>query len=195
MQALTPEEKAMTLENTMVNEVLGRQQRGKHIWYEVRKTGRKQGDTQWYPLSEIELTMPAYVLKLVKNYDDKVNSLQSGLAIRPLTSEEILAHLADFGIDSTLAHGKVKQLSGGQRCRLVLAAAFWSKPHLIALDEPTNYLDNDTLAALTQALKNFKGAVVCVSHNEAFVAELVNEKWVVEDGAITIVQVRDKTAR
>lgn len=36
--------------------------------------------------------------------------------------------------------------------RLVISAAFWSKPHLIALDEPTNYLDNDTLAALTQAL-------------------------------------------
>ena len=51
---------------------------------------------------------------------------------------------------STFPIWQVKQLSGGQRQRLVLAAAFWSKPHLIALDEPTNYLDNDTLAALTQ---------------------------------------------
>lgn len=61
--------------------------------------------------------MPSYVLKLIKNYDDKANSLASGLAIRPLTAAEILAHLEDFGIDSTLAHGKVKQMSGGQRCR------------------------------------------------------------------------------
>ena len=68
-------------------------------------------------------------------------------------------------------------------------------PHVICLDEPTNYLDNDTLAALTQALKNFKGAVVTISHNEAFVQEIVNEKWVVADGEITCVQVRDIKAR
>ena len=108
-------------------------------------------------------------------------------------------------------------------------------PHVICLDEPTNYLDNDTLAALTQvclpwpyslclyllclyllwpyppclcslclcslclslsqALKNFKGAVVTISHNEAFVQEIVNEKWIVADGEITCVQVRDIKAR
>ena len=86
-------------------------------------------------------------------------------------------------------------MSSGQRQRLVLSAAFWSKPHLIALDEPTNYLDNDTLAALTQALRNFKGAVVTVSHNEAFVAEISNEKWIVENGQISHVQLRDAKAR
>lgn len=79
--------------------------------------------------------------------------------------------------------------------RLVISAAFWSKPHLIALDEPTNYLDNDTLAALTQALKDFKGAVVTVSHNEAFVAQISNEKWVVDNGRVTIVQLRDAKMR
>ena len=59
--------------------------------------------------------------------------------------------------------------SGGQKARLVLAAALWTRPHLIALDEPTNYLDNDTLAALTAALVAFKGAVVVVSHHASFV--------------------------
>merc|ERR1719235_992925 len=132
---------------------------------------------------------------MVKNYDLKVQALESGLAVRPITSAEILEHLDDFGLGSDLAHGKIKQMSGGQRQRLVICAAFWSKPHLIALDEPTNYLDNDTLAALTQALKNFKGAVVTVSHNEAFVNEIVNEKWIVENGGITTVQVRDIRAR
>jgi ATPase subunit of ABC transporter with duplicated ATPase domains len=122
-------------------------------------------------------------------------ALDSGMAIRPITSAEILAHLIDFGIDQQLAHGKIRQMSGGQRQRLVICTAFWSKPHLIALDEPTNYLDNDTLAALTLALKTFKGAVVTVSHKEAFVAEISNEKWVVQDGAITCVQLRDAKAR
>ena len=193
---LTADEKEEMKETTKVCEVIGRQQKGKALWYEVIRTGRREKDKpQWYPMSEIELTMPGYVLKLIKNYDDKANSLASGLAIRPLTAAEILTHLEDFGIDSTLAHGKVKQMSGGQRCRLVLAAAFWSMPHVICLDEPTNYLDNDTLAALTQALKNFKGAVVTISHNEAFVQEIVNEKWIVADGEITCVQVRDIKAR
>ena len=62
-----------------------------------------------------------------------------------------------------------------QRSRLVLAAAMWSKPHLLALDEPTNYLDNDTLAALTHALKSFKhGGVIVISHNVKFVNALVS---------------------
>merc|ERR1719181_481095 len=136
-----------------------------------------------------------YIKKLIKNYDQKAQALESGLAVRPITSAEILEHLDDFGLGSDLAHGKIKQLSGGQRQRLVICAAFWSKPHLIALDEPTNYLDNDTLAALTQALKDFKGAVVTVSHNEAFVAEISNEKWIVENGQITVVQLRDAKMR
>merc|ERR1711924_549876 len=101
-------------------------------------------------------------MKLIKNFDQKQQALDSGMAIRPITAAEILSHLADFGIDSSLAHGKIRQLSGGQRQRLVISAAFWSKPHVIALDEPTNYLDNDSVAALTHALKNFKGAVTTV---------------------------------
>jgi len=125
----------------------------------------------------------------------KAQALDSGMAIRPVTAAEILAHLADFGVDSQLAHGKIRQMSGGQRQRLVISAAFWSKPHVIALDEPTNYLDNDSVAALTRALKDFKGAVLCVSENEAFVNEISNEKWVVENCTVTPVQIRDAKAR
>ena len=53
----------------------------------------------------------------------------------------------------------------------------WNKPHLIALDEPTNYLDNETLSVLTASLKSFRGGVVTVSHNEDFVRELCSELW------------------
>ena len=195
---LTDEEKEEMAEVGQIKDIIGRQMRGKALWYEVKKTGRRDNDTQWIPLTELEnprgLFRP-YVKKLMRNYDEKQMALDSGMAIRPITAAEILAHLDDFGISSDFAHGKIKQMSGGQRQRLVLAAAFWSKPHLIALDEPTNYLDNDTLAALTQALKGFKGAVVTVSHNEAFVAEISNEKWIVENGRITCVQLRDAKAR
>ncbi|EOD31788.1 putative ABC transporter [Emiliania huxleyi CCMP1516] len=193
--ALTDDEKAIRDQTGAVKDVVGRQKRGKQVWYEVVKPGRKGEATQWYPLEEIETQFKPYVLKMVKNYDLKVQALESGLAVRPITSAEILEHLDDFGLGSDLAHGKIKQLSGGQRQRLVICAAFWSKPHLIALDEPTNYLDNDTLAALTQALKGFKGAVVTVSHNEDFVKEISNERWVVAGGSVTVEQLRDAKAR
>ena len=122
-------------------------------------------------------------------------ALDSGMAIRPITAAEILQHLSDFGIDSQLAHGKIRQMSGGQRQRLVICAAFWSKPHVIALDEPTNYLDNDSVAALTKALKDFKGAVVTVSENEAFVDAISNEKLEIKDAKVVVTQLRDAKAR
>jgi len=193
--ALTEEEVEQRKDLGNVAEVVGRAKRGKDMWYELEISGRKKMDTKWFPEEEIKTKYKPYVIKLMKNYDMKQQALDSGLAIRPITSTEILTHLDEFGITSELAHGKIRQMSGGQRQRLVLAAAFWSMPHLIALDEPTNYLDNDTLAALTLALKNFKGAVVTVSHNEAFVAEISNEKWIVQDGEITVVQLRDARAR
>ncbi len=77
-------------------------------------------------------------------------------------------------------------MSGGQRCRLVIAAAFWSKPHLIAADEPSNFLDNDGLAVLTHAMKFFKGGVITVSHHQAFVEALCNELWHVSNGSVTV---------
>ena len=101
-----------------------------------------------------------YVKKLIKNFDQRQQALDSGMAIRPITAAEILQHLSDFGIDQQLAHNKIRQMSGGQRQRLVLCSAFWSKPHLIALDEPTNYIDQETLDALTKAIQLFKGGVV-----------------------------------
>jgi len=176
-----------------ITEIVGRTQKGKMLTYEVKKMGRPE--PQQYPLSEIESMFPPYVKKLIKNFDQKQQALDSGMAIRPLTAAEVLKHLMDFGIDSQLAHGKIRQMSGGQRQRLVICAAFWSKPHVIALDEPTNYLDNDSVAALTKALKDFKGAVVTVSENEAFVAEISNEKWEVNNTAVTVTQLRDAKAR
>ena len=110
--------------------------------------------------------------------------MHSGMGLRPLTKEEVRLHLAEFGIDEDLAMGKIKRMSGGQKSRLVLAAAMWINPHIIALDEPTNYLDNDTLAALTKALSDFKGGVLTISHNKAFINELCNETWLVGDGVV-----------
>ena len=65
----------------------------------------------------------------------------------------------------------------------------WTKPHVLVLDEPTNYLDKETLDALKSALYRFKGACVVVSHNRDFVAGLCGEEWRVAGGRCKVVNV------
>jgi elongation factor 3 len=60
----------------------------------------------------------------------------------------------------------MRGLSGGQKVKVVLGAATWRRPHIICLDEPTNYLDRESLAALISALKEFDGGVLIITHNQ-----------------------------
>jgi elongation factor 3 len=59
-------------------------------------------------------------------------------------------------------------LSGGQKIKCILASATWANPHMLILDEPTNYLDRESLAALAAAINEFQGGVVIISHNHDF---------------------------
>mgnify|MGYP006082337465 CR=1 FL=1 len=179
---LTDEDKLQLKVKGNVCEILGRAMKGGSLCYEVRKFGDRPGVTRWEPQ---EYLKQPHVTKMTRHYDEKLKASQSGLDIRPLTSVEVYKHLSDFGISSELADGKIKRMSGGQKSRLVLAAAMWTKPHVIALDEPTNYLDNETLAALTEALRKFKGGVLTVSHNASFVSDLCMDSWRVYQGAVT----------
>jgi ATPase subunit of ABC transporter with duplicated ATPase domains len=75
-------------------------------------------------------------------------------------------HLDGFGLPQEFGtYGKIRGLSGGQKVKLVLAAAFWTVPHLIVLDEPTNFLDREALGALSKGLNDWGGAVIMISHN------------------------------
>ncbi len=192
--ALDDDERELMTQRGEIEEIVGRAERGSKLWYEVIKVGRKKDDTVWEPLEFLSKMKP-YVLKLVKNYDEKMKAMASGVDIRPLTAEEVKSHLNDFGINEDLAVSKIRRFSGGQKSRLVLAAAMWGKPHIIALDEPTNYLDQDTVAALCRALQLFKGGVVTISHNEAFVNELCTEKWHVGGGVVQMELMGEKAAK
>jgi len=79
----------------------------------------------------------------------------------------------------------MRGLSGGQRVKVCLAAATWQRPHMIVLDEPTNYLDRDSLGALSRALKAFEGGVVIITHSAEFTKDLTEEVWSVLDGQMT----------
>jgi elongation factor 3 len=137
-------------------------------------------DNAWIPRSEILASHG----KLVAEVDQK-EALASG-QFRPLVRKEIESHAANFGLDAELvSHSRMRGLSGGQRVKVVLAACSWQRPHLIVLDEPTNYLDRDSLGALSKAIKSFEGGVVIITHNSEFTEDLTSEVWSVIDGKMT----------
>ena len=160
---------------------------------QVRKNGGRDEDESWEPYDNLKLKDP-YVLKLVKLYDEKMQTLASGVDVRPITETEIRLHLENYGILDDLATSKLKGFSGGQKSRVVIAAAMWTRPHLLCLDEPTNFLDKETFNGLVRALKSFRGAVLIISHNEEFVAKVASESWTLDQGKVSVVTRKDKEA-
>lgn len=70
----------------------------------------------------------------------------------------------------------------GRRVKVVLGAATWRRPHVVILDEPTNYLDRESLAALIEALKVYEGGVLIITHNREFSESICSEVWAMRDG-------------
>jgi elongation factor 3 len=137
-------------------------------------------DNAWLPRSELLASHQ----KMVADVDMK-EALASG-QFRPLVRKEIESHCANFGLDAELvSHSRMRGLSGGQRVKVVLSACSWQRPHLIVLDEPTNYLDRDSLGALSKALKKFEGGVIIITHSAEFTKDLTEEVWAVMDGKMT----------
>ena len=149
--------------------------------YEVKWKEKSSDMTMWVR-RDILIKMGA--IKLVQRQDEK-EALSSGLVSKTLTTKDIEKHFADFGIEPEQAnHTLIKSLSGGQKVKVVLAASLWQNPHLVILDEPTNYLDRDGLGALTNAIHEFNGGIVIISHNKEFTNAVTTEKWIMEKGRL-----------
>lgn len=103
-----------------------------------------------------------------------------------MSDQEARNLLGRFGINGDMALRKVVTLSGGQKSRIALAIITYSEPHLIYLDEPTNHLDMETIDALIEAVKNFEGAVVMVSHDQYFLSQVATEFWSVAKGQVKV---------
>lgn len=98
----------------------------------------------------------------------------------PTEPEQTISNqLGAFQISTAKAKQKIKLFSGGQKTRLCLSILAFEKPHLLILDEPTNHLDLESVDALIGALKNFKGAVCCISHDEYFISSIPKEFWAI----------------
>lgn len=161
--------------------LLGRQKYKRSFQYEVKWVNWQPKCNSWVPR---EVLIEHGFEPLVQKFDDHEAS-REGLGYRQLTPTAIRAHFAEIGLDSEIVdHTPLGSLSGGQLVKVVIAGAMWNNPHVLVLDEPTNYLDRDSLGALAMAIREWAGAVVMISHNEEFVGALCPEHWIVENGTL-----------
>ncbi|OCG59501.1 ABC transporter ATP-binding protein [Gilliamella sp. Nev6-6] len=103
------------------------------------------------------------------------------LAEQKNTEQELRNYLGGFDFQGDKVTEPVKTFSGGEKARLVLALIVWQKPNLLLLDEPTNHLDLDMRQALTEALIDFDGALVVVSHDRHLLRSTTDEFYLVHD--------------
>jgi ATP-binding cassette subfamily F protein 3 len=136
---------------------------------EVWRNGKlKIGYFSQHQTEELDMSSSAYV-EMMRRMQGKPEA-----AVR--------AVLGKFGFNKTLADNPIRALSGGEKARLLFALMACDAPHLLLLDEPTNHLDMDTREALVQALNEFDGAVILVSHDPSMVERVADRLWLVADG-------------
>ncbi|WP_128516714.1 ABC-F family ATP-binding cassette domain-containing protein [Tabrizicola thermarum] len=112
--------------------------------------------------------------------------LQHVMRLRPAEAQpKLRARLAGFGLMADQADTVVARLSGGQKARLSLLLATIDAPHLLILDEPTNHLDIESREALVEALTEYPGAVILVSHDMHLLGLVADRLWLVKGGAVT----------
>ncbi|KAH6919239.1 elongation factor 3 [Coprinopsis sp. MPI-PUGE-AT-0042] len=164
----------------LIDEIVARKKLKQSYEYEVTLKGMSSSENVWLPRDDL----------IKRGFEKKVLEVDTREAqrlglLRPLVRREIEKHFADFGLDPEfVSHNTMRGLSGGQKVKIVLGAATWRRPHVICLDEPTNYLDRESLAALIEALKTFEGGVLVITHNRDFSESICSEVWAMRDGRL-----------
>ncbi|KAJ7778705.1 P-loop containing nucleoside triphosphate hydrolase protein [Mycena maculata] len=164
----------------LIDEILARKKLKQSYEYEVSFKGLSSSENIWLPRDD--LIKRGFEKKVIEV--DTREAQRLGL-LRPLVRREIEKHMADFGLEPEfVSHNTMRGLSGGQKVKIVLGAATWRRPHVMCLDEPTNYLDRESLAALIEALKVFEGGVLVITHNRDFSESICKEVWAMRDGRL-----------
>jgi elongation factor 3 len=152
------------------------------VEYEVALQGMS-GTNHWV---DRELLIKNGFEKVLKVLDEKI-ALRATTFARPLTKENVQKHLADVGLAAEFStHMRIGALSGGQKVKVVLASALWNQPHILILDEPTNYLDRESLGALARAIRAFEGGVVMITHNSQFCDNLCPTVWHLQNNTLDV---------
>ena len=97
---------------------------------------------------------------------------------------KVRARVAQFGLATEKMNTAAKDLSGGEKARLLMGLAAFEGPNLFILDEPTNHLDIDSRESLIHALNDFPGAVILISHDRHLLEATADRLWLVKDGAV-----------
>jgi elongation factor 3 len=181
LQFTDPESGKITKVKKVVAELVGgrKTNKSKEYEYEVKYAGSTVDSGEFLPAKTLkkmgwEKAMKAVDLRIAQ---------RSGLYVRPLSSKNVEQHLEDCGLEREFGtHYRISALSGGQKVKVVLAASMWNQPHILILDEPTNYLDRESLGALAGAIEGYDGGVVMITHNNEFCSKLCPETWVMDAG-------------
>merc|ERR1711874_179626 len=180
----TPEGKKERAAKVVPEAILNRQKhtKTKKYIYEVKWMHKPVESNSWV---ERDTLLAMGYSKLVHKKDEQ-EAAAAGLMSKPLTQPGVEKALKDFGLDAEAAsHMPLASLSHGQRVKVVICASCWQNPHIVILDEPTNYLDRDGLGALVRGLETFQGGVVIISHNTEFTDSVCTQKWIMEKSEVT----------
>ncbi|MBB3310900.1 ATP-binding cassette subfamily F protein 3 [Rhizobium sp. BK196] len=106
--------------------------------------------------------------------------------LMPTESEaKVRSRVAQMGLATEKMATAAKDLSGGEKARLLMGLAAFHAPNLLILDEPTNHLDIDSRRALIEALNDYDGAVILISHDRHLIEATVDRLWLVNNGTVT----------
>merc|ERR1712066_784998 len=164
--------------------ILNRQKhtKTKKYIYEVKWHNKPVESNTWV---ERDVILAMGYSKIVHKKDEQ-EAAAAGLLSKPLTQPGVEKALKDFGLDAESAsHQPLASLSHGQKVKVVICASCWQNPHIIILDEPTNYLDRDGLGALVRGLETYQGGVAIISHNTEFTDSVCSQKWIMEKSEVT----------
>merc|ERR1719265_1498182 len=180
----TPEGKKERAAAVIPEAILNRQKhtKTKKYIYEVKWMHKSIESNSWV---EREVLLEMGYSKIVAKKDEQ-EAAAAGLISKPLTQPGVEQALKDFGLDAEAAsHQPLASLSHGQKVKVVICASCWFNPHIIILDEPTNYLDRDGLGALVKGLEAYQGGVAIISHNTEFTDSVCTQKWIMRKDETT----------